>query len=112
MARPLCLFTGQWADLPIETLAEMAHSFGYEGLELACWGDHFEVEKAVKDRSYCQGRWELLMDHGLTPLGSLIAGIVAEFFGVSTTVLIGGIATMSFVLLIGGRFGAIRAFRS
>ena len=53
-----------------------------------------------------------LMDQGLVPLGSLIAGTVAEFFGASTTVLVFGFATMAFVLLIGGRFSAIRGFRS
>ena len=66
MSRPVTLFTGQWADLPLDTMCQKAVDFGYDGLELACWGDHFEVEKAVKDRSYCKGRWELLMDHGLT----------------------------------------------
>lgn len=38
MARPVTLFTGQWADLPLETLCVKAKGFGYDGLELACWG--------------------------------------------------------------------------
>ena len=46
MARPVTLFTGQWADLNIETMCQKAKDFGYDGLELACWGDHFEVDKA------------------------------------------------------------------
>ena len=49
MARPVTLFTGQWADLPLETMAEKAAAFGYDGLELACWGDHVEVDKAAAD---------------------------------------------------------------
>lgn len=65
MPRPLTLFTGQWADLPLETLAPMAKSFGYDGLELACWGDHFEVDKALADPGYCAGRHALLAKHGL-----------------------------------------------
>ena len=65
MARPVTLFTGQWADLPLETLAEKASSFGYDGLELACWGDHFEVDKALSDDSYVQSRWDILNKHGL-----------------------------------------------
>ena len=65
MARPVTLFTGQWADLPLETLAEKAASWGFDGLELACWGDHFDVEKALDDDSYCQGRHDLLARHGL-----------------------------------------------
>ena len=65
MPRPVTLFTGQWADLPFETLCEKAKAFGYDGLELACWGDHFDVPKALSDESYCRGRWEILGRHGL-----------------------------------------------
>ncbi len=65
MARPVTLFTGQWADMPLETLAEKASEWGYDGLELACWGDHFEVHKALSDDSYCAGRHDLLAKHGL-----------------------------------------------
>ncbi len=65
MPRPVTLFTGQWADLPFETICEKAKSFGYDGLELACWGDHFEVDKALEDDSYVQGRWDTLNKHGL-----------------------------------------------
>jgi len=65
MARPVTLFTGQWADLPLETLAEKAAGFGYDGLELACWGDHFEVDKALSDDGYTQTRHDILAKHGL-----------------------------------------------
>jgi len=65
MPRPVCLFTGQWADLPLETLAAKAADLGYEGLELACWGDHFDVHRAATDDAYCDAHWELLADHGL-----------------------------------------------
>ncbi len=65
MARPVTLFTGQWADLPLETLAEKAASWGYDGLELACWGDHFDVHRALEDDAYCQSRHDLLARHGL-----------------------------------------------
>jgi len=61
--RPVTLFTGQWADLPLETLCQKAKSFGYDGLELACWGDHFEVDKA--DASYCKDKLALLDSYGL-----------------------------------------------
>jgi sugar phosphate isomerase/epimerase len=53
MPRPVTLFTGQWADLPLEELCKKAVEFGYDGLELACWGDHFEVDKALDDDTYC-----------------------------------------------------------
>jgi sugar phosphate isomerase/epimerase len=65
MARPVTLFTGQWADLPLETLAPRVAEMGYDGVELACWGDHFEVDKASR-KTYLQEKWELLADHGLT----------------------------------------------
>jgi sugar phosphate isomerase/epimerase len=61
--RPVTLFTGQWADLPLETLCKKASEFGYDGLELACWGDHFEVDKA--DQRYCDEKRKLLDKHGL-----------------------------------------------
>ncbi|HIE51626.1 MAG TPA: sugar phosphate isomerase/epimerase [Armatimonadetes bacterium] len=65
MARPVTLFTGQWADLPLDTMCAKAKEFGYEGLELACWGDHFEVKRAVEEENYCQSRWDLLNQYGL-----------------------------------------------
>lgn len=60
MSRPVTLFTGQWADLPFTDLVRKAKDFGYDGLELACWGDHFEVDKALEDDSYCQRKREEL----------------------------------------------------
>ncbi|MEO2005610.1 MAG: sugar phosphate isomerase/epimerase [Candidatus Poribacteria bacterium] len=66
MARAVTLFTGQWADLPLEELAPKAKEFGYDGLELACWGDHFEVDKALEDDNYCQSRWAILKKNGLS----------------------------------------------
>ncbi len=63
--RHVTLFTGQWADLPLEQLAERPGEWGYDGLELACWGDHFDVEQALADPAYVRGRRELLERHGL-----------------------------------------------
>jgi sugar phosphate isomerase/epimerase len=65
MARPVTLFTGQWADLPLEELAEKCAGWGFDGLELACWGDHFDVGEALRDKSYCARRRELLERAGL-----------------------------------------------
>ncbi|MBT4612257.1 MAG: sugar phosphate isomerase/epimerase [Gemmatimonadetes bacterium] len=75
MARPVTLFTGQWADLGIETMCQKAADFGYDGLELACWGDHFEVDKA--DEAYCNGRRELLEKSDLQ-LFSISAHLVGQ----------------------------------
>ena len=65
MARPITLFTGQWADLALDELAPMARDFGYDGLELACWGDHFEVDQAVADDGYAAAKREQLERHKL-----------------------------------------------
>jgi sugar phosphate isomerase/epimerase len=65
MARPITLFTGQWADLTLDVVAAKAKSFGYDGLELACWGDHFEVDKALSNDGYVQTRKDILAKHGL-----------------------------------------------
>ncbi|MFL5694901.1 MAG: sugar phosphate isomerase/epimerase family protein [Ktedonobacteraceae bacterium] len=65
MVRPVTLFTGQFADLPLAELAPLAKSWGYDGLELACWGDHFEVNKALADANYAKNRRALLEQHGL-----------------------------------------------
>jgi sugar phosphate isomerase/epimerase len=54
------LFTGQWADLPLEDMCRKASDFGYQGLELACWGDHFEVDKANADSNYAGAKRDLL----------------------------------------------------
>jgi len=65
MSRPVTLFTGQWADLPLEELARKAAGWGYDGLELACWGDHMDVAKAAADEKYCQKQLEILKKNKL-----------------------------------------------
>ena len=76
MARPVTLFTGQWADLPLEDLAGKAGAWGFDGLELACWGDHFEVDKALEDDAYCRSRHEILERNHLNvfALGAHLVG--------------------------------------
>jgi sugar phosphate isomerase/epimerase len=65
MARPVTLFTGQWADLTLDDLAAKCANWGFDGLELACWGDHFDVRAALDDPAYCDAKRELLERHGL-----------------------------------------------
>jgi sugar phosphate isomerase/epimerase len=72
MSRPVTLFTGQWADLTLDDVAKKAKAFGYDGLELACWGDHCDVQKAATDSDYCASRHKILTKHGL------------QFFAIST----------------------------
>ena len=66
MPRPVTLFTGQWADLPLAELAPKVKAMGYDGVELACWGDHFDVDRALAEPDYVKKKWELLQKHGLT----------------------------------------------
>ncbi len=63
MRRPITLFTGQWADLPLENVCEIAQKIGYNGLELACSGNHFDVSKT--DSNYCEERKALLAKYNL-----------------------------------------------
>jgi sugar phosphate isomerase/epimerase len=65
MPRPVTLFTGQWADLPLARLAPLVKAMGYDGVELACWGDHFEVDRALAEPGYVKKKWALLAEHGL-----------------------------------------------
>ena len=66
MARPVTLFTGQWADLPLAELAEKASSWGYDGLELACWGDHFDPARGATDPAYCEQQQRILEENNLS----------------------------------------------
>ncbi len=65
MPRPVTLFTGQWADLPLTELAPRAKEMGFDGLELACWGDHLDVQKGATDKEYCAAQRKILEDNGL-----------------------------------------------
>ena len=65
MARPVTLFTGQWADMPLEELAPLAKEMGYDGLELASWGDHFSVQRALSEDGYVENHRGFLEEHGI-----------------------------------------------
>ena len=66
MPRPITLFTGQWADLPFEEVARLASEWGYDGLEIACWGDHLDVERAAaEDDAYLRSRLDVLEKYNL-----------------------------------------------
>ncbi|MFI9508631.1 sugar phosphate isomerase/epimerase family protein [Nocardia sp. NPDC052566] len=66
MSRPLTLFTGQWADLPFEEVCRLAADWGYDGVEIACSGDHFDVARAVTDSGYAEAKLAQLKRYGLT----------------------------------------------
>ena len=76
MGRPVTLFTGQWADLPFEALCKKVSAWGYEGVEIACWGDHMDVRKAATDPAYVEEKKRILKKHnlGCWALGGHLAG--------------------------------------
>src|SRR4051812_5360477 len=65
MPRPVILFSGPWADLAVEELAAQAAEWGYAGLDLCCWGDHFEVQRALTEDDYAPAKLDLLRRHEL-----------------------------------------------
>jgi sugar phosphate isomerase/epimerase len=76
MARPVTIFSGQWADLSFEDFCAKAASFGYQGIEIACWGDHMDVRRAATDPAYAAERKAILARHGLScwALGAHLSG--------------------------------------
>jgi len=68
MIRPITIFSGQWADMPFEKFCEKVKSFGYDGIEIACLGDHLELKKAATDLKYAEERKNILKNHGLKVL--------------------------------------------
>ncbi len=76
MARPITLFTGQWADLEFEELCKKASSWGYEGLEIACWGDHMDVKSASQNMDYVEKKLGVLKKYNLKcyALGAHLSG--------------------------------------
>src|SRR5207247_47855 len=51
--------------------------FGYDGIELACWGDHFEVQKALGKGDYCEKKKALLEKYDLQ-LHAISAHLVGQ----------------------------------
>jgi sugar phosphate isomerase/epimerase len=85
MPRAVILFTGQWTDVPLEELVQKSSEWGYQGLELSCWGDHFEVQRAQSEDDYCQTKLELLSRHDLNVVllsnhrvGQAVADVIDE----------------------------------
>jgi len=76
MSKPITLFTGQWADLTFEDICKKASGWGYDGLEIACWGDHMDVRKAAIDPAYVRKKKQILKKYSLKcwALGAHLAG--------------------------------------
>jgi sugar phosphate isomerase/epimerase len=65
VARPITLCTGQWADMPLAVLAQKTGQWGFDGLEVGCWGDHFDPDKALDGDRYVREHKALLEKHNL-----------------------------------------------
>lgn len=65
MGRPVTLCTAQWTDWTLDVMAAKAAEFGFDGLELACWGHHVDVFKAAEDKTYCKHILDTLAKHNL-----------------------------------------------
>jgi sugar phosphate isomerase/epimerase len=77
MARPVTLVTAQWADMPLDRLVKLVKDWGFDGLELACWGIHVDVQKALESDGYQRELRELLENNGLS-LVALAAHLVGQ----------------------------------
>ncbi|MDL2293013.1 sugar phosphate isomerase/epimerase [Ruminococcaceae bacterium OttesenSCG-928-D13] len=80
MARLVTLMTAQWADLTIDELGAKAKQMGYDGLELACWGNQFNPKQGAEDPAYCQQVKDTLAKHGLV-CKALAAHIIGQCVG-------------------------------
>src|SRR3989475_10390107 len=65
MARPVTLFSGQWADLPFALLCQKARSFGFDGIELASQGDQMDARRAATDPRHVEEKKAMLREHKL-----------------------------------------------
>ena len=65
MARPVTLVGGQWADLPFDELCAKVKSFGYDGIELATFGNQINPKKAAQDAGYVKEMKNTLEKYGL-----------------------------------------------
>ena len=76
MARKIAIYTAQFSDLPFETVCEKMGALGYDGLEVATWGDHLDIERASKSKAYCEEKIGLMSRFGLVPcaLGAPLQG--------------------------------------
>ncbi len=43
----------------------LASEWGYDGLEIACWGDHFDPWRGAEDDAYIQDRLDILEKYNL-----------------------------------------------
>ena len=63
--RPVTLCTAQWADMHFEELCAIASDMGYDGLEIACWGNSLDLDRALEEPDYIPWVKNTLKKHRL-----------------------------------------------
>lgn len=74
------LCTIQWADMPFDELCTLAKKMGYDGLEVACWGNGIDLDRALSDESYVDWMKENLRKNGLV-MTALAVHIIGQCVG-------------------------------
>lgn len=80
MGRLVTLITGQWADMPFEELCATVKKMGYDGVELACWGEHLDIKKAATDMDYVKYVLDTLEKNGLQ-MKALATHVIGQCVG-------------------------------
>jgi sugar phosphate isomerase/epimerase len=75
--RVVSLVTGQWADMTLSQISKTAKKLGYDGLELAAWGNTFSIEKAYADPAYLAKAKKIIKDNGLV-ISTLSTHIIGQ----------------------------------
>ena len=63
--RLVTLMSCQWADMDLDTLCSKAAQMGYDGIELATWGNHLDPIRAAQDDAYVEEIKAIFQRHGL-----------------------------------------------
>jgi len=80
MPRPVTIVSAQWADLPFETLCAKVSQYGFDGIELACLGEHLDVRAAANDASYVETKKAILNRYGLK-VWAIAAHLIGQCVG-------------------------------
>lgn len=80
MGRLLTIMTCQWTDLDMESMCKKAKDMGYDGVELACWGNHLNVKRAAEDDHYVNEIKNLLKKYHLE-VRALATHIIGQCVG-------------------------------
>lgn len=80
MSRLVTLMSCQWADMDLETLCRKASGWGYDGIELAVWGNHLDPVRAAEDDEYVESVKAVFRKYGLV-IKALCAHVPSQCVG-------------------------------